>query len=192
MFKRSLILLLILVIITIFSGCIFNNNPNSNNNGEPEHITGYPESYFIYGHMEKCSNGDKYITVESFEVSSAYENDTIILNDAGCYIVMSVSSNLTSDDFSNQANLIELWLSPQERLLLNFVLWDVDNGRLVYEVPKNESKDYSKILNLKISTSENSNDYYPFLNIIYDVFKEYCVVEGTQYCGKYIMLKLEY
>lgn len=189
MFKRALIFALILIAITTFSGCIFNGNSNTTGDGNPEHVVGDPESYFVYGFMEKCSNSDKYITIESFEVSTTYENDEITLNDDRCYIILGVNSNLTHDDFSNQANLIELWLSPQERLLLNFVSWDVEDNKLVYEVPLNGTESYSDILNLKISASEEID--YPFINIFFEIFDEYCVVDGTQYCGKNIMLKLE-
>ena len=190
MVKYLLFVILLLVAISMFFGCDFNSILNSNNNVSLEHGTGGPESYHMYGFMEKCSNGDKYITVESFEVSTAYENEEVALNDAGCYIFLGISSNLKSDDFSNQDNLIELWLSPQERIQLNFVSWDFDNRKLVYEISGNETMDYSEILNLSISVSEEIDEYYPVLNMFFDIFNKYCVVDGVQYCGQGVSLKL--
>lgn len=150
-----------------------------------------PETYFVYGFSEKCAKEDKYITIDSFEVSATQGKSMAPAENAGLYITLGASTNLTADDFSNPNNSIELWISPSECLSLSFVAWDADSRKLVYEVAQSDSSDCSKIAELKIRSSEQS-DAFPLLNVMFDIFDEYCVVDGTQYCGKYISLKLEY
>lgn len=165
----------------MFSGCDNNTTPSDSDN------TGAPETYYEYGFMEECSNGTKYIKIESFDVSDNYDN-VVESNNVHYYVILGVNTNLSDDDFSNENNLLELWLSPQERLVLNFVSWDVNTEKLVYEIPQNEVLDHSELLNLGISDSE---EHYPFLYMLFNVFDNYCIVEDTQYCGQGILLRLE-
>ena len=179
--KRFLILIFTMMVMMLFSGCNDNDSPVSDN-------TGGPETYYEYGFMEECSNGTKYIKIESFDVSDNHSSAAV--SDAvHYYVVLKINTNLSNDDFSNDDNLLELWLSPQERLVLNFISWDVDTKKLVYEIPQNESLDYSELLNLEIS---NSEEQYPFLYLLFNVFDNYCVVDNTQYCGQGILLRLNH
>ena len=179
--KKIAILLFIVGIMSIFTACNNETPPDLNN-------TGAPESYFEYGFNEECSNGTKYIKIESFEVSTTYDNYEVTTNDEGHYVILGVTTNLTENNFSDQENLLELWLSPSQLVNLNFVLYDSENKKLVYEVPQNDSLDYTKILSLKVS---NSEEYFPCLNLLFNVFDEYCTIDNIQYCGRIIELNLE-
>ena len=180
--KKSVIISLLIVgIICVLSACSNEEPPDLND-------TGTPESYFEYGFNEECSDDTKHIKVESFEISTSYDIDEITTNGSGYYVVLGVTTNLTENDFSNQDNLLELWLSPSQMTTLSFVLWDIENEKLVYEINQNASFDYSQLSSLKIS---NSGEQFPSLNLFFDVFDEYCSIEGTQYCGRCIVLSLE-
>ncbi len=179
--KRIVILLLIVGIICILSACSNEEPPDLND-------TGAPESYFVYGFNEECSDGTKHIKVESFEISTSYNANEITTNGSGYYVVLEVTTNLTENDFSNQDNVLELWLSPSQMTNLSFVSWDIENGKLVYEIPQNSSFDYSQLSSLKIS---DSGEQFSSLNLIFDVFDKYCTIDDIQYCGRIIELNLE-
>lgn len=180
--KKSIVILLLIVgIICILSACSNEEPPDLNN-------TGAPESYFEYGFNEECLDGTKHIKIESFEISTAYNTNEITTNGSGYYVVLGVTTNLTENDFSNPDNVLELWLSPSQMTNLSFVSWDIENGKLVYEIPQNSSFDYSQLSSLKIS---DSGEQFPSLTLIFDVFAKYCTIDDVQYCGRLIRLNLE-
>ena len=183
--KISLFLILTIFVATAFSACI-----NGNDELPDLKIHGDPPSSFYYGFMEECSNGFHRIRIESFEVVKGCEQIADSYDD-GYYVILGVSTNMTQSDFSNQGNLVELWLSsPPKRLALSFVSWDAEMGKLIYKIPVSETVDYSELLNLRIS--DLPQDYqFPFLNLHFNVFDRYITIGDTQYLGQIISLKLE-
>lgn len=178
--KHVLFIALIMLATTLLFGCKSETNSELN-------ITGEPETYFAYGLNEECSNGAKNIKVESFEISTEYKTDGDTSNGSGYYAVFDVATNLTAEDFLNQDNTLELWLSSSQAVRLDFALWDSDNGKLVFEIAKSENIDYLQLNGLKASESDAE---YPFVSLLFKAFDEYCTVNGEQYCGKIIVLKL--
>ena len=183
--KISLFLILTIFVATAFSACF-----NGNDGPTGPHVVLDPESYFCYGFMEECSNGFERIRIESFEIVNGYEQIADSYDD-GYYVILGVSTNMTQSDFSNQGNLVELSLSPpQKSLVLSFVSWDAEMGKLIYKIPVSETVDYPELLNLKISDS--SQDYlYPCLDLNFYIFDSLITIENTQYAGQIISLKLE-
>ena len=183
--KISLLLVLTIFLVTAFSACF-----NGNDGPTDPHVVLDPESYFCYGFMEECSNGFERIRIESFEIVNGCEQIADSYDD-GYYVILGVSTNMTQSDFSNQGNLVELWLSPPlNRLVLSFVSWDAEMGKLIYKIPVSETVDYPELLNLRISDSPQ--DYQsPFLNLHFNVFDRYITIGDTQYVGQMISLKLE-
>ena len=182
--KISLLLVLTIFLVTAFSACI-----NGNDGPTGPHVVLDPESYFCYGFMEECSNGFERIRIESFEIVNGCEQIADSYDD-GYYVILGVSTNMTQSDFSNQGNLVELSLSPQKSLVLNFVSWDAEMGKLIYKIPVSETVDYPELLNLRIS--DLPQDYLsPLLNLHFNVFDRYITIGDTQYVGQMISLKLE-
>ncbi len=179
--KYILIIMLITIMGTVLFGC--KNDKSSQLND-----TGDPESYFEYGFMEECTDGTKYIKVESFEVSTEYKINQNTVDGSGYYIVLGVDTNLSEADFSNKDNLSELMISSNQLEKLSFALWDADNGKLVYEIEKKDSLDYLQLQGLRIS---DSDEEFPFLFLLFNLFDKYCVVDDEQYCGKCIVLNLK-
>ena len=183
--KISLLLVLTIFLVTAFSACF-----NGNDELPDLKIHGDPPSPFYYGFMEECSNGFHRIRIESFEVVKGCEQIAGSFYES-YYVILGVSTNITLSDFSNQGNLVELWLSPPQKSLdLSFVSWDAEMGKLIYKIPVSETVDYSELLNLRISDSPQ--DYqFPFLDLHFNVFDRYITIGGTQYVGQMISLKLE-
>ena len=182
--KISLLLVLTIFLVTAFSACF-----NSNDGPTDPHVVLDPESPFYYGFMEECSNGSHRIRIESFEIVNGCEQIADSYDD-GYYVILGVSTNMTQSDFSQQGNLVELWLSPQKGLDLSFFSWDAEMGKLIYKIPVSETVDYPELLNLRISDSPQ--DYQsPFLNLHFNVFERYITIGDTQYVGQMISLKLE-
>ena len=182
--KISLFLILTIFVATAFSACF-----NGNDGPTGPHVVLDPESPFYYGFMEECSNGFHRIRIESFEVVKGCEQIADSYDD-GYYVILGVSTNMTQSDFSQQGNLVELWLSPQKGLDLSFVSWDAEMGKLIYKIPVSETVDYPELLNLRIS--DLPQDYLPpFLNLHFNVFDGYITIGDTQYLGQIISLKLE-
>ena len=182
--KISLFLILTIFVATAFSACI-----NDNDELPDLKIHRDPPSSFYYGFMEECSNGFHRIRIESFEVVKGCEQIADSYDD-GYYVILGVSTNMTQSDFSQQGNLVELWLSPQKGLDLSFVSWDAEMGKLIYKIPVSETVDYPELLNLRISDSPQ--DYQsPFLDLHFNVFDKYITIGDTQYLGQIISLKLE-
>ena len=182
--KISLLLVLTIFLVTAFSACF-----NGNDGPTDPHVVLDPESYFCYGFMEECSNGSHRIRIESFEVVKGCEQIADSYDD-GYYVILGVSTNMTQSDFSQQGNLVELWLSPQKGVDLSFVSWDAEMGKLIYKIPVSETVDYPELLNLRIS--DLPQDYqFPFLNLHFNVFDGYITIGDTQYLGQIISLKLE-
>lgn len=180
--KYIFIIMLITIMGTVLFGCKNNKSPQLND-------TGKPESYFEYGFMEECTDGTKYIKVESFEVSTEYKTNQNTTEDSGYYyVILGVDTNLSEADFSDKGNLSEIMISSNQLEKLSFVLWDADNGKLVYKIEKKDSLDYLQLQKLKISESDGE---FPFLFLLFDLFDKYCVVDDGQYCGKCIVLNLE-
>lgn len=182
--KKLLMLVIIIVVgVTVFlSGCN-RDGPNSNNPKDEE-------SYYEYGFMEMCSNGNNYFLVKSVEISSSYTEDNETNISRGCYAVFGVETNLSESDFRNSSNMVELRLSPNKVCKLNFLMLDLKNEKLVYEVSYEDSFDISQLYNLKISNSDKAEEY-PFLGIFLDCFNVYCTIDGIQYCGRCTLLNLE-
>lgn len=181
--KKLLILVIGIVCMTVFlSGCK-RDGPNLNNPRDEE-------SYYEYGFMEMCSNGNNYFLIKSMEISSAYteDNETNISRD--CYAIFGVETNLSESDFRNSSNMVELRLSSNKVYKLNFLMLDLKNEKLVYEVLSEDSFDISQLYNLKISNSDKTEEY-PFLGIFLDCFNVYCTIDGIQYCGRCTLLNLE-
>ena len=182
--KISLLLVLTIFLVTAFSACF-----NGNDGPTGPHVVLDPESYFCYGFMEECSNGSHRIRIESFEIVNGCEQIADSYDD-GYYVILGVSTNMTQSDFSQQGNLVELWLSPQKGLDLSFVSWDAEMGKLIYKIPVSETVDYPELLNLRISDSPQ--DYqFPFLDLHFNVFERYITIGDTHYVGQMISLKLE-
>lgn len=182
--KISLLLVLTIFLVTAFSACI-----NGNDELPDLKIPTVLPPPFYYGFMEECSNGFERIRIESFEIVNGCEQIADSYDD-GYYVILGVSTNMTQSDFSQQGNLVELWLSPQKGLDLSFVSWDAEMGKLIYKIPVSETVDYPELLNLRISDSPQ--DYqFPFLNLHFNVFDGYITIGDTQYLGQIISLKLE-
>ena len=182
--KISLLLVLTIFLVTAFSAC-FNDNDEL-----PEfEIPRDPPSPFYYGFMEECSNGFHRIRIESFEVVKGCEQIAGSFYES-YYVILGVSTNITQSDFSQKNNRVVLGLSPQEWLVLSFVSWDAEMGKLIYKIPVSETVDYPELLNLRIS--DLPQDYLsPLLNLHFNVFDGYITIGDTQYAGQIISLKLE-
>ena len=182
--KISLFLILTIFVATAFSACI-----NDNDELPDLKIHRDPPSSFYYGFMEECSNGFHRIRIESFEVVKGCEQIAGSFYES-YYVILGVSTNMTQSDFSRQNNRVVLGLSPQEWLVLSFVSWDAEMGKLIYKIPVSETVDYPELLNLKISDS--SQDYlYPCLDLKFYIFDRLITIGDTQYLGQIISLKLE-
>ena len=183
--KRTITALtLIIFVVSLLSACNFKELPNLNDLNN----TGDPESYFEYGFMDECSDGTKYLKIESFEISTLNSISEHSTNNT-FFVVLGVTTNLTENDFSNHNNLVELWVSPSQMVNLRFKSFDAENKKLVYEIPESDTLDYTTLPNLNIS---DSNDAFSNLSIILDVYNTYCVVNDMQYCGRLIKIPLEY
>ena len=182
--KISLLLVLTIFLVTAFSACI-----NGNDELPDLKIPDVLPPPFYYGFMEECSNGFHRIRIESFEVVKGCEQIAGSFYES-YYVILGVSTNITLSDFSRKNNRVVLGLSPQEWLVLSFVSWDAEMGKLIYKIPVSETVDYPELLNLKISDS--SQDYlYPCLELKFYIFDSLITIENTQYAGQIISLKLE-
>ena len=146
------------------------------------------ELYYEYGIREKCANDSNYFMINAIEIVPSYDGETTDSN--ACYVVLGVETDLLESNFSDSNNMIELRFSSNQVFNLNYVMYDAENGKLVYEIVCEETFDYSQIYNLAVSNS-NEKYEYPFLSVLLDCFNGYCTVDEIQYCGKYIIIYFE-
>lgn len=179
MIKRFLCFFLTIVTIITFSGC---------DSSEPEKENCHYGETYICGFMEECSNGTKYIKVNSFEVSTVYEYDDILTE--GYYVILGVETNFEESDFIDENSFVCL-RDGTSNIKLNYIMWDVDNEKLVYEIPQHLDINYSHILNLKISNAV-PDEHSITLSLDYDVYAyDLFRIDGVQYAGRVIELYLE-
>lgn len=181
--KKMLLFWLIGIMCMItLTGC---NNGNSGLNN-PSDI----ESYYQYGFMEKCLNSSGYLQIDSIEISPTYTIANESTYNNGYYVALGIQTNLTENDFLNSNNLVELRVSSNKSFNLNFTMYDLENEKLVYQIPMEDSFDYSQLCNLRVSETNKVNEY-PFLGVFIDCFNQYCTIDGIQYCGRCIILRLK-
>lgn len=193
--KKLLILFLIATFAISLFGC-----------GVPEDDPGfsvvdpvyYPREY---GFNEMCSNGDQYIKVTSFEISSTLE-DSIPHNEEGSghYVILGVNTNFSEDEISNPDNYHIFW--PEEGLQgvrLIYSSFDDKEGKLFLEIPKREDLDYEKYCTLKNDEDRAKSDFqqgeYKPLCIILQfgcLLKDRFVMDSTEYHGRIVEFYLSY
>lgn len=176
--KKFILILFVTLTIVLFAAC-------DSQEWWSGHNTGEPESYYEYGFTERCMNGDKYIEITSFGISESYQSENSLLTD-GCYVVLSIETNLSHEEFESQDNFLELRLSSNEVYKLTFALWNQSKGELVFKIQSGDNTDYSRFADLTVSDSNDG----AFIYILLDVFDTYCTVDDVQYCGKAIVIGL--
>lgn len=178
--KHLLFLLLLTCILAIVTGCSKNNDISG---------TGEPESFYIYGFLEECSDSAKYCTIQSFEVSSSCPvGDDVQSDGSGYYVILGLDTNLSVGELSDSNNQALLGLSGGQLIVLNPLTYDSENEMLIFEIPYIETLDYLQLCNLKVSNSESE---FPFLSIIIEHFNKYCTIDGINYVGRHFKLILE-
>ena len=167
-------------ILSIMFGC--EENPN------PPHTTGDPESIYVYGFLEECSDGTNTFSIKSVEISSSYSANNTKFANSGYYVIIGVDTNLSEGDLSNLNNTAELGLAGDKFVKLKFLACEFENKKLIYEIPHIENVDYEKLCDLQISTE---NAEFPFLSVSLDYFNRYCTIDGIQYAGRCFVLRLK-
>lgn len=147
-------------------------------------------TYYLCYYQETCSLRNKYMTINSVQITSNYSTDIKTENGSGYYVLFGADTNLTYDDFSNDEN--ELFLSYKYKydIPLNFLLYDDDNDLIVYEFEQKESVDFSQFLTLKPQKNEGHSEYKIFIQ--YKVFNGYFTENGEDYGGKEIYIYLDW
>lgn len=152
MAKRIFIILLTLSVLISFSSCfndlfnILNKEDKSNGSGHSSNC--HEGTSHIYGLQQMCKKGDKYIKATSFAISTSYGTDEITTDGDQYYVILGVETNLSEEELADRRNKVRLYDLNVSRNL-NFVLYDSENGKLIYEIPKNEGYDYSKLTDLR-------------------------------------------
>ena len=183
MAKQIFIILLTMIILISFSSCLFKNEKNDGSIA----TYGDPPPPYVCGFMQKCTNGDKYLTVTYFEILTEYDAADIETDGSGYFAIIGVDTNLSESDFSSSGNSVGIHFINQA-ISLDFVSFDPEKGEVVYEVPQKTYFDYySELPKLKLGGHQYSN-LQLFMDM--DVFAKLCIINGVQYSGKYILLYL--
>ena len=165
MIKRIISLSLVFTILFCLFGC-------SDNTEDKADIfdTLLESSRWWCGFDENCYDRVRQLKVNSFEISSSYENELEnSYNGSGYYVILGVETNLIEHDFTHPQNIVELRLFYDKTYILNldFLEFDSENSRLVYGIPYEEGVDYSAISKLKVSEEQT----------YYDLVYEFCRYE---------------
>ena len=183
MIKRIISLSLVFTILF----CLFGCKDNGLGAGDTENC--HYSSEWWCGLGEECSDDIRDLKVTSFEISSSYENELENpYNGSGYYVILGVETNLIEHDFTHPQNSVLLRLVGPE-LSLDFLMFDAENGKLVYGIPYDESVDYDAVSKLKVS--EEQAYYEPMLKISLKCFEGYFYHDELYYHRMSTVIRLE-
>ena len=157
-------------------------------------------SFYTYHFGEACGNVEVFIQIKSFEISDSY-GDTVATEDnesgSGYYVILGVNTDLIEHDFTHPKNEVYLTLEAffpiYEGIDLEFVLFDPENKKLVYEITYDERIDYEQLCSLKPTDGDDERNSITSPAFVMELmcFKgESFRVENVLHFGKRIVIEL--
>ena len=140
MVRKILIKLMCLCVVMSLFGCKPDNTV--------DHVADDPPSPYPCEINEFFTNGTQYITFASFEITSEYYETIESTDDKRHFVVLGVNTNLIEYDFMHPLNEAEIWY-PGVEPDLEFVEFDEENKKIIYEIHCDDSIDCAELCNLK-------------------------------------------